>query len=431
MEILSTEFFSALIAIVIIDLVLAGDNAIVIALAARNLPLHLRKRAIFWGAFGAVLVRSLLTVLVVWLLKIPGLLIVGGAALVFIAYRLLLPEPENNADAADRVSGVTTFWGAMRTIVIADAIMGLDNVLGVAGAAHGNYVLVVLGLLISIPIVVWGSTLLLRLVERVPAIVYLGAAVLAWTAVKMICAEPMLIAWIETYPVVKALLYLTVIPGVLWAGFVVNHRKLESRIHARLAQFARERVNTDIARAPAQEAGARVRVLIPVDGSRNAQQAVHHAVRGYMQDNELEIHLLNVQPPFSRHVATFVRKRDRDAYHREQADRALDGARAILAAYGVPFHTHVAVGERAPVITDTARRLNCHHIVIGTARKNSLTRMLQDSVTNRVLELTSVPVEVVAGDEISKLERYGIAAAVAAAVSLLLLALDLFARIAP
>ncbi|HLF24479.1 MAG TPA: TerC family protein, partial [Burkholderiales bacterium] len=97
MEILSTEFFSALIAIIIIDLVLAGDNAIVIALAARNLPLHLRKHAIFWGAFGAVLVRSLLTVLVVWLLKIPGLLIVGGAALVFIAYRLLLPGPENNA----------------------------------------------------------------------------------------------------------------------------------------------------------------------------------------------------------------------------------------------------------------------------------------------------------------------------------------------
>lgn len=167
-----------------------------------------------------------------------------------------------------------------------------------------------------------------------------------------------------------------------------------------------------------------VRVLIPVDGSRNAQQAVRHAVKGYMQNSELEIHLLNVQPPFSRHVATFVRKRDRDAYHREQADKALDGARSILAQYAVPFHTHVAVGERAPTITETARRLNCHHIVIGTARKNSLTRMLQDSVTNRVLELTTVPVEVVAGDEISKFERYGIAAAVAAALSLILLALD-------
>ena len=423
MEILSAEFFSALIAIVIIDLVLAGDNAIVIALAARNLPSRLQKRAIFWGAFGAVVVRSLLTVVVVWLLKIPGLLLFGGAALVVIAYRLLLPEPENN-NAAARGNSVTTFWGAMRTIVVADAIMGLDNVLGVAGAAHGNYVLVVLGLLISIPIVVWGSTLLLRLVERVPAIVYLGAAVLAWTAVKMITGEPMLEKWIESYPVAKALLYLTVIPGVLWAGFVVNHRKLESRIHARLAQFARERLNGQTAVAPTEGGDTMVRVLIPVDGSRNAQQAVRHVVKDYMKNNELEIHLLNVQPPFSRHVASFVRKRDRDAYHREQAEQALSDARALLAQYQVPFHTHVAIGERAPIITDTARRLNCHHIVIGTARKNSLTRMLQDSVTNRVLELTTVPVEVVAGDEISKFERYGIAAAVAAALSLILLALD-------
>lgn len=423
MEILSPEFFSALIAIVIIDLVLAGDNAIVIALAARNLPNRLQKHAIFWGAFGAVVVRSLLTAIVVWLLQIPGLLLVGGAALVVIAYRLLLPEPENS-DAATRVNGVTTFWGAMRTIIVADAIMGLDNVLGVAGAAHGNYLLVVLGLLISIPIVVWGSTLLLRLVERVPAVVYLGAAVLAWTAVKMVTGEPALSNWIEAYPVTKALLYLTVIPGVLWTGFVVNHRKLESRIHARLAQFARERSNAQTAGATSSEGGTMVRVLIPVDGSRNGQQAIHHVVKDYMRNNALEIHLLNVQPPFSRHVATFARKRDRDAYHREQADRALDGARAILARYDVPYHTHVAIGERAPVITDTARRLNCHHIVIGTARKNSLTRMLQDSVTNRVLELTTVPVEVVAGDEISKFERYGIAAAVAAALGLILLALD-------
>lgn len=421
MEILSTDFFSALIAIVIIDLVLAGDNAIVIALAARNLPAHVRKRAVVFGALNAIAVRSLLTVIVVWLLKIPGLLVLGGAALVVIAYRLLYPEPENNGSAA-RANGVTTFWGAMRTIVIADAIMGLDNVLGVAGAAHGSYLLVVLGLLISIPIVVWGSTLLLRLVERVPAIVYLGAAVLAWTAVRMITGEPMLSAWLATYPAAKALLYLTVIPGVLWAGFVVNHRRLESRIHARLAQFARDRLHGQA--APADKGGTMFRVLVPVDGSRNAQQAVHHAVKEYMRNNRLQIHLLNVQPPFSRHVAAFVRKRDRDAFHRDQAEQALRAAQAILHRYRVPFRTHVAVGERAPIITDTARRLKCHHIVIGTARKNSLTRMLQDSVTNRILELTSVPVEIVAGDEISKFERYGIAAAAAAALGLILLALD-------
>src|SRR3982751_900169 len=164
-------FLSALLAIVVIDLVLAGDNAIVIALAARSLPVALQKRAIVWGAIGAIVVRSAMTVVVVWLLHIPGLLLAGGAALLWIAYRLLVPE----ADGADaHRPGPATFWGAMRTIVIADAVMGLDNVLAVAGAAHGSYALVVTGLAISVPIVIWGSTIVLKVVERHPGVVYLG-----------------------------------------------------------------------------------------------------------------------------------------------------------------------------------------------------------------------------------------------------------------
>src|SRR5262245_16832172 len=179
MEFLSAEFFAALAAIIVIDLVLAGDNAIVIALAARNLPPHLQKRAVAWGTVGAIVVRSAMTMVVVWLLKIPGLLFVGGALLLWIALRLLAPE---EGAAEGHAPGATTFWGAMRTIVIADAVMGLDNVLAVAGAAHGSYLLVVLGLLISVPIVIWGSTLILKWVEKYPSIVYIGAGVLAWTA---------------------------------------------------------------------------------------------------------------------------------------------------------------------------------------------------------------------------------------------------------
>src|SRR5690242_1141255 len=161
------EFLSALAAIVVIDLVLAGDNAIVIALAARNLPRELQRRAIVWGTLGAIAVRASLTVGVLWLLAIPGLSLAGGALLAWIAYRLLAgddgAEPRPLAPAAG-------FWTAMRTIVIADAVMGLDNVLGVAGAAHGNVLLVVLGLLISVPIMVWGSRLILRFLERFPAL---------------------------------------------------------------------------------------------------------------------------------------------------------------------------------------------------------------------------------------------------------------------
>ena len=135
MELFSPEFFSALFAIVIIDLVLAGDNAIVIALAARNLPPDLRNKAIAWGTIGAIVVRSAMTIVVVWLLKIPGLLLAGGALLLWIAYKLLI---DNNDDESHGISSATNFWGAMRTIVVADAVMGLDNVLAVAGAAHGS-----------------------------------------------------------------------------------------------------------------------------------------------------------------------------------------------------------------------------------------------------------------------------------------------------
>ncbi len=188
MEFLSAPWWSALLAIVLIDLVLAGDNAIVIALAARSLPAHLQKKAIVWGTVGAIVVRSLMTIGVVWLLRIPGLLLVGGLGLLWIAYKLIADQ----SDDEEHGVGASTFWGAMKTIVVADALMGIDNVLGVAGAAHGAFDLVVIGLLISIPIVVFGSTMVLKLVERFPWIMYVGAAVLAFTAARMIVSEPWL-----------------------------------------------------------------------------------------------------------------------------------------------------------------------------------------------------------------------------------------------
>ena len=188
MELFSTAWLSALLTIILIDLVLAGDNAIVIALAARSLPPHLQKKAIIWGTVGAIVVRSVMTVGVVWLLKIPGLMLVGGLGLLWIAYRLLADQ----GDGEHQGPVANTFWGAMKTIVVADALMGIDNVLGVAGAAHGAFDLVIIGLLISIPIVVFGSTMVLKLVERFPVIIKIGAAVLAFTAAKMIVSEQLL-----------------------------------------------------------------------------------------------------------------------------------------------------------------------------------------------------------------------------------------------
>ena len=188
MELFSAPWWSALLAIILIDLVLAGDNAIVIALAARSLPPDLQKKAIVWGTVGAIAVRSVMTLGVVWLLQIPGLMLVGGLGLLWIAYKLLADTGQGD----DHGPAASTFWGAMKTIIVADALMGVDNVLGVAGAAHGSWDLVIIGLLVSVPIVVFGSSVVLKLVERFPVIIQLGAAVLAFTAAKMVIGEPLL-----------------------------------------------------------------------------------------------------------------------------------------------------------------------------------------------------------------------------------------------
>jgi len=225
MEFMSAAWWSALLAIVLIDLVLAGDNAIVIALAARNLPKEHQKKAIVWGTVGAIIVRSAMTLVVVWLLKIPGLMAIGGIALMWIAYKLIA---EDEGDGDDHGPGATTFWGAMKTIIIADAVMGIDNVLGVAGAAQGAFDLVVLGLLISIPIVVFGSTVILKLVEKYPAIMYIGAGVLAFTAGKMVVNEKLLAPWFQGPDVAQRAAYwgfvaLTIVV-ILTLGYLHNRR---------------------------------------------------------------------------------------------------------------------------------------------------------------------------------------------------------------
>ena len=225
MELFSVPWWSALMAIILIDLVLAGDNAIVIALAARNLPPEHQNKAIVWGTVGAIVVRAIMTVGVVWLLKIPGLMLVGGLGLLWIAYKLISDTSENEHQSV----GVTTFWGAMKTIIVADALMGVDNVLGVAGAAHGSFDLVVLGLLISIPIVVLGSQLVLRLVEKWPLIIHLGAAVLALTAAQMILNEKLLASFFAGEDFVNQMtrvaVYAVAIAGVLGLGWWATKRQ--------------------------------------------------------------------------------------------------------------------------------------------------------------------------------------------------------------
>nr|WP_312651975.1 TerC family protein [Aminipila sp.] len=213
MGFLSTDFWSVLLTIVITDLVLAGDNAIVIGLAARNLPHKNQKKAIILGTAGAIVVRSILTLVVVWLLKVPGLLLLGGLLLIRIAYKLLVDEKDH-----DNLKAGENLIGAIKTIIAADAVMGVDNVLAVAGAAHGSFFMVALGLLISVPIVVWGSTIILKWIECFPVIIYIGSGVLAWTSSKMIAEEPFLKGFFEGNLLLRLGLGSVLIVGVLLAG---------------------------------------------------------------------------------------------------------------------------------------------------------------------------------------------------------------------
>ena len=183
---LSTEFLMALGAILIIDLVLAGDNAIVIGMAARNVPVDRQKQVILLGTAGAIGTRIVATVGVVHLLNLPGLLFVGGVALLYISYKLLTDE------SSHEIAPKSQFWLAVRTIVIADAVMGLDNVLAVAGASNGSTLLVVLGIAITVPLVIWGSTFFIKAVDKFPMVLTVGAIVIILTAADMITKEPFL-----------------------------------------------------------------------------------------------------------------------------------------------------------------------------------------------------------------------------------------------
>lgn len=218
------DFLTSILMIISIDVVLGGDNAIVIALASRNLPASKRNQAIFIGTGLAIVLRILLTVLAVHLLNIPFLQLIGGIFLTLIAVNLLT----DNSNDFSSIQAKTTLFQAVRTIVFADLVMGFDNVLAIAGVAHGNTTLVIIGLLISIPIIIWGSKLILLFMERFPFLIYCGGAVLAYTAGEMVTHEPMLANFLNRNPFFTASIPFLFIFTVLFIGFVIQHVKLRN-----------------------------------------------------------------------------------------------------------------------------------------------------------------------------------------------------------
>lgn len=186
-ELLNSPTFGLAVAqIIAIDILLGGDNAVVIALACRKLPEAQRNRAIIGGAAGAILLRIVMIFFALQLLALPYLKLIGAALLFWIAIKMLIPEKE---DAYDNLSASPRLWGAIKTIIVADAVMSLDNVVAVAGASNGSLELVIFGIVISIPIIIWGSKLVLHFMDRFPLLITLGAALLGWIAGSMAVAD--------------------------------------------------------------------------------------------------------------------------------------------------------------------------------------------------------------------------------------------------
>jgi YjbE family integral membrane protein len=186
-------FWIGLGQITLVNIVLSGDNAVVIALAARTLPAHQQKKAVFWGSGAAVVMRIVLTIVAVEILKVAYLKLAGAALLVWIAVRLLLPEGEDG----EHLSTGGNLASAIRTILVADLVMSLDNVIAVAAAAKGSLTLLIVGLGLSIPLVIFGSALLLKVMDRFPVIVTIGAGLLGWVAGELAVTDPALESWVD------------------------------------------------------------------------------------------------------------------------------------------------------------------------------------------------------------------------------------------
>ena len=213
----STQFWVDVFKIIVIDLLLSGDNAVVIALACRNLPEAQRRKGILFGVGGAIGLRIVLTFFAVSLLALPYLKLIGALFLLWIGVKLILPEEERSAD---NIVADTRLFGAVKTIIIADFVMSLDNVLGVAAAAKGNVPLLVFGLLISIPLIAWSSQLVLKLIDRLPFIIYAGGALLGYVAGEMLVSEALFASMVEAhnylYWLIPALCALLVLALGLW-----------------------------------------------------------------------------------------------------------------------------------------------------------------------------------------------------------------------
>jgi len=228
-EFMSPQFWAAALEIIVINILLSGDNAVVIALACRNLPGRQRTWGIILGAVGAIVLRIILTFFAVTLLGLPWLKLVGGVLLLWIGVKLIADEEDGEGEGEAKVQASDRLWAAVRTVVVADLVMSIDNVLGVAAAAKGSLALLVFGLVVSIPLVIAGSQIILALIERFPVLILAGGGLLGYVAGEMIVEDAALAPWIEaTAPWLHWILPVAGIVAVIGVAKWVQRRHLAS-----------------------------------------------------------------------------------------------------------------------------------------------------------------------------------------------------------
>jgi YjbE family integral membrane protein len=385
----------AVLEIIAIDILLGGDNAVVIALACRNLPPAQRKMGIIWGTVGAIVLRVVLIFFALSLLKLPGLKLVGAVLLLWIGLKLLAAHDE---EGHGELSGSDKLWGAVKTVIIADFVMSLDNVIAIAGAAGSapagqQLPLVIFGLLVSIPIIVWGSQLVIKLMDRYPVIITAGGMLLGWIAGSMAVGDPLLadpdvVASFPKLPQSETLRYAAGIAGALFV--LVVGKWLEAR-----------RRPPAVAAAPAVEpaaAGRLRRILLAVDGSEPALHAVRYVLglrQSIREGSALEVQLINVQRPVSGDVSSFVAKDQLQEFQNDRCDAALASARQLLDQAGQAYQEHRKVGPPGPTIAEVAQAQGCDLVVMGARGLGTHTAALLGSVTQSAIEHSGVPVLVV------------------------------------
>ena len=393
-HITEAAFWVALAEIIWVNILLSGDNAVVIALAARNLPDHQRNKAIFAGSAAAILLRVVLTIFAVALLEFPYLKIVGAVLLFYIGVQLLVPEEEHGGGPQTS----SNLWAAVRTILVADLVMSVDNVIAVAAAAdsgppQSKILLLIVGLGLSIPLIIFGSQILLKVMERYPVIITLGAALLGFVAGEMLVTDRAVEATFHSAgPVASWLIKIACALGVVLVGRWLAARKSHAQVEASAAPAVPDAAA--LADASALPVPLR-RVLLAVDGSEASARGIQLALamRAQLRDPAAtEWHLVNVQRPVAGGVTPVLSTTSLGDYHRERSQLAFAPARAALGAAGVVFQEHLGLGAPGPTIAEIAKANACDLIVMGTRGLGSPTGALLGSVAQSTIEHSDVPV---------------------------------------